>query len=77
MTRISLTQTSDTSVKRVLDAYALWKFDPKTQLRVSLANVLRQDNVGVSGYFDQNGTLRLTTSVPTYVTVRAALELAF
>ncbi len=75
--RVSLTQTSDTPVKRVLDAYALWKFDPRTQLRVSLANVLHQNHVARLGYFDDNGALRLTTTAPTYVTVAAALEMTF
>lgn len=75
--RVSPTQSALVSAKRVLDAYALWKLDANTQLRVSLANVLAQDHVTVAEYFDENGTLQLTTTSPTRLTIRAVLELAF
>jgi outer membrane receptor for ferrienterochelin and colicin len=41
--RVSGTQASYQTVRRDLEAYALWKFDPKTQLRVTAGNVLAQD----------------------------------
>ncbi|MBI3728029.1 MAG: TonB-dependent receptor, partial [Burkholderiales bacterium] len=52
--RISVTQSSYSVPKRVLDVYALWKFDQKTNLRVSLGNTLHQDNINISnvGYLE-------------------------
>ena len=43
--RISLNQYAYSVPKRSLDVYGLWKFDPKNQLRVSVANGLHQQNV--------------------------------
>jgi len=38
-----LTQVVDGDAKRIVDVYGLWKFKPRTQLRVSGANLLGQD----------------------------------
>jgi hypothetical protein len=45
---VSANQISYQSVRRDLDLYALWKFDPKLQLRVATANLLAQDSIGES-----------------------------
>ena len=61
--RISASQSSYGVPKRMLDLYALWKFDSKTNLRLSLANALHQDNFSSSTYVDRDATvLRMNTS---------------
>jgi hypothetical protein len=62
----------------VLDLYALWKFDPKTNLRISVANLLHQDNVSSNTVVNQlNGTSQQIRYTPTTVAVRAMLEHKF
>jgi outer membrane receptor protein involved in Fe transport len=75
--RLSTTQSAYTKPRRTLDLYGLWKFDPETQLRVSLANVLHQDNVATATYFDDTGMLQRTATTPTSTVARATLELRF
>ena len=75
--RISQTQSSYTSVRRVLDLYALWKFTPKVQLRVTAANLLAQDAVAIASYFDPGGRLDQATTAGAYRSVRALLEVGF
>ena len=75
--RISANQTAYTIPKRTLDMYGLWKFDPKTQLRLSLANVLAQDNLAETLYADAGGSLRSVLMTPTSLIVRANLEMKF
>ena len=72
--RISVAQSSYSVPKRVLDVYALWKFTPKTNLRVSLGNTLHQDNVSASTYTDASGSLQQTTTTPTTTTLRILFE---
>ncbi len=55
--------------------YGLWKFNPKNQLRVSLANALHQENLTQSSYVDASGRLSDTTITPTSVALRALLEM--
>ena len=74
--KISDTQSSYSVPKRVLDLYALWKFDPKTNLRVSLGNLLHQDNVNI-GSFTGGGGLVQTNVTPTTVTARVMFEHKF
>jgi len=75
--RLSTTQSAYTIPKRSLDAYGLWKFDARTQLRLGLANMLHQDNVAVASYFDGNGTLNKVTNTQTSVAVKATLEVKY
>jgi outer membrane receptor protein involved in Fe transport len=73
--RISEHQHAYTAPKRSLDVYGLWKFTPRNQLRVSLANALHQENVAQSSYVDAIGRLSDTTITPTSVVLRALLEM--
>ncbi len=73
---ISAVQSSYSVPKRVLDVYALWKFDPKTNLRVSLGNLLHQDNVSIGTYSDKGSTIQ-TSVTPTTVTARVMFEHKF
>ena len=72
--RISDKQFAYAVPKRALDVYGLWKFTPKTQLRVSASNVLHQDNLSRSSYLEMAGLRSDTTITPTSTQVRAMLE---
>jgi outer membrane receptor protein involved in Fe transport len=76
--RMSANQISYQSVRRDLDLYALWKFDPRLQLRLAAANLLAQDYVSESSYGQAgNSTLSTRTLTPLYRSVRATLEMRF
>lgn len=50
---------------RSLDAYALWKFDQNSNLRLSVNNLIHQISVGRSEYRDANGsTARFNANTP-------------
>ncbi|WLI88496.1 TonB-dependent receptor [Massilia sp. R2A-15] len=76
--RIAKYQYAYSVPKRSLDMYGLWKFNPKNQLRVSVANALHQQNVQQSIFDDsEQGRRSETTITPTYVVVRALMEMKF
>lgn len=75
--RISEKQYAYSIPKRSLDLYGLWKFTPKTQLRVAVANALHQDNYTESTFVEATGALRDGTITPTTAVVRALLEMKF
>lgn len=75
--RISETVSTYATVKRELDLYALWKIDPKMQLRVSALNVLGQSFYNVDEYRDLAGLSRTTQEFPVTPLLRAQLELKF
>jgi outer membrane receptor protein involved in Fe transport len=75
--RVSVAQGSYSVPKRVLDVYALWKMDLKTNLRVSLGNALHQDNINATSYSDANGVLVRTTTTPTNLALRVNFEHKF
>lgn len=75
--RILSTQINYASPKRVLDFYGLWHLDAKTGLRVSLTNVLHQNNVGSKIYFDGNGAFYQATTAQTFAQLRAVVEHKF
>lgn len=76
--RISDKQIAYQSVRRDLDLYALWKFDPKLQLRVATSNLLAQDTISESSYTSPGvGTQTSRTLNPVHRSVRATLEMKF
>jgi outer membrane receptor protein involved in Fe transport len=75
--RISQAQTNYQTVRRDLDMYALWKFNPKVQLRVALSNVLGQDWISSSSYAEKEQLMTRTTVSPAYMVTRATLEMKF
>jgi hypothetical protein len=75
--RTSETQKTYVTLRRELDVYALWKFTPQTQLRLTLANVLRQDYLNESTYFDQFGSQKQSNTYPSSMNVRTNLEMKF
>jgi outer membrane receptor protein involved in Fe transport len=75
--RLSANQLGYESVRRELDLYTLWKFNPKLQLRVAGSNLLGQDYINASSYtLASDGTQRSRTIYPGSPTLRATLEMA-
>ncbi|MEO5696101.1 MAG: TonB-dependent receptor, partial [Burkholderiaceae bacterium] len=79
-TRLSDTQTVSVSRKFIVDAYALWIFNPAAQLRVTASNLNPYDYVtgtGVDGPNLQGIAVRESarTTAPTYVNLQVRLEL--
>jgi outer membrane receptor protein involved in Fe transport len=75
--RVSGNQIGYQSVRRDLDLYALWKFNPKLQLRVATANLLAQDTISQSSYTTAAGTQTSRTLNPVHRSVRATMEMKF
>jgi outer membrane receptor for ferrienterochelin and colicins len=75
--RVSAVQQSDTNQRRQLDAYAAWNLAKQSQLRLSLNNLLPQDKLSLDQYQDQQGGRTLSTTAPSYRTVRLVLEHKF
>lgn len=75
--RISDTQFRYQSVRREMDVYLLWKFTKQNSFRLTLANVLRQDNINQSRYADAFGSLNQIQIFPSSMHVRANLEMKF
>jgi outer membrane receptor protein involved in Fe transport len=75
--RLSANQLGYESVRRELDLYTLWKFNPKLQLRVAGSNLLGQDYINASSYtLASDGTQRSRTIYPGSPTLRATLEMS-
>jgi outer membrane receptor protein involved in Fe transport len=72
---IAAGQTGWTSVRRQLDVYGLWKQSPTAQWRLSLANLLRQDQLNDARYEDGNGSFNQSTMSRGAVNVRLGLEI--
>lgn len=75
--RITVNQMAYQSVRRDLDMYALWKFNPQYQLRLALSNVLRQDFINSGSYADASGSVTRTSIYPGKMIARATLEMKF
>ena len=79
-TRLSDDQTVYQSNKLVADAYALWTFNPRYQLRVSVSNFAARDYTTGGSLLSTNPqgqTLRETTQTvaPSFVNLQARLEI--
>jgi outer membrane receptor for ferrienterochelin and colicins len=74
--RLSANQVGYESVRRDLDLYALWKLNPKIQLRLAASNLLGQDYINESSYtVAGGGTQRSRTNYPGSPMLRATLEM--
>jgi hypothetical protein len=61
-----------------VDAYAVWKFDPKLQLRVALSNLLARDSAFEPSYADPvTGLEKARWTYPGGVKLRTTLEMSF
>ncbi|MYM87900.1 TonB-dependent receptor [Rugamonas sp. FT82W] len=72
--RISNNLANYTGVTRTLDGYALWKFDSKSRLRISMLNILHQDQLQRSLYADGGYSTNRITNTPTSTGIRAIYE---
>ena len=72
--RQSAATLSGTSPKRELDLYAMWKWNAKTQLRLSASNLLHQQATETYSYTDAGGTMRTMRLTQTDAAVRIMLE---
>lgn len=64
-------------VKRIFDLYALWKFDPNTQLRLSAANLLHEDYRTADREIHGSTDQLAETVRQTYLSLAARLEIKF
>ncbi|KQW89953.1 TonB-dependent receptor [Massilia sp. Root418] len=72
--RITPALSSDAGPVRTLDVYALWKTGKASQLRLSVANALRQDRRSAQYYADAAGSTARSTVAPTAGGVRLQYE---
>lgn len=75
--RVTEAQSQYQQNRRDLDAYVLYKFSPRYQLRVSATNLLGQDMASESVYRDAQGTSRDTSFNTGYVRLAANIEMKF
>ncbi len=75
--RVTDAQSQYQQTRRELDAYALYKFSPRYQLRVSANNLLGQDSESVRTYRDAAGISRDTSFSTGFVRLAANIEMKF
>jgi iron complex outermembrane receptor protein len=73
----SLSQLVYTSRKRSFDAYGLWKFDSRNQLRISANNLLAEDAIGANTVSTNGLTQWANTTNQTYVVWSVKYEMKF
>jgi outer membrane receptor protein involved in Fe transport len=61
--RTSVSQLVYSSVNRQWEAFALWRFSPKLQLRASVQDLLAQDAVTVNRFTDSTGVVTERSSI--------------
>lgn len=75
--RTSLREANYTGPRREIDVYGLLTASRWVSLRLSLSNLLRQDEVTGSRYVDEEGSLSAYSRRVSPMTVRAALEVRY
>lgn len=76
-TRVTAAQSRFTVNRRDLDLYALWKLNARQQLRITVGNLLAEDNITGGQFLTANGSTTRTTIIPGHVSVRALFEHKF
>ena len=76
-TRTTATQSVYRGRRRDMDLYALWKFAKKRQLRLTVGNLLAQDNFAATQYHNEAGSSTRRTIAAGEISVRALFENAF
>ena len=74
-TRLSEVQTAVQGNKLIVDAYALWVFNPTLQLRTSFSNLVPRDYITASSLTDAGVRETTQTTAPTYLNVQVRLEI--
>ncbi len=77
LVRSSEYQTNWGSANRSLEAYALWKFDTKSNLRLSASNLLHQIPMSRSQYQDMQGSVVRNAFNPPKLNIRLNYEHRF
>ena len=77
MVQVSQEQSRQMFARRELEAYALYKFGPRMQLRVALNNALDEDNLGYARYRDASGISESWSRNPDSRRLQANLEIKF
>ena len=75
--RLTTNQINYATPKRELEMYVLYKYTPKLQFRARLANVLRQDTLTSTNYFDDTGSTKTVSIRPTQMNIGASVKLDF
>jgi outer membrane receptor protein involved in Fe transport len=75
--RLSERTAAWAGVQRALGMFAVWRVDAQSQWRMSVANLLGQDQLSRASFVDQYGSLLSTTATPTSATLRLAFEHKF
>ncbi|MYM69333.1 TonB-dependent receptor [Pseudoduganella sp. FT55W] len=73
----SLSQLVYTSRKRSFDAYALWKFNPRNQVRISANNLAAEDAIGTNTVTTNGLTQMANTVNQTYTVWSIKYEMKF
>lgn len=73
--RTTRRQIDSESARREFDIYSLWTMSENAKLRLSAGNLLEQEIVTGTEYFDESGTQQIERRRPTPVILRAQLEL--
>jgi hypothetical protein len=54
--RVSTSQVIYRSINRQWEAFGLWRFSPKVSIRLTVQDMLAQDNITVSRFTDAGGS---------------------
>lgn len=76
-TQLSASQNTLAETRRDLDLYLLWKATPTEQLRFTIGNLLRRDDITATRYRSAQDTATRTIITPGLLSVRALLEHRF
>ena len=77
LARLTDSQNGYNPVRRDLDVYALWKIDPRNNVRVAVSNLLAQDYTTESLYADAQGTSARSTTNAGETQFRVTVERRF
>ena len=77
LVRVSEQQSTRLQLRRELEVYLLYKFNPGLQLRTSISNMLGEDNIGYSRYADTNGISESWNRTPRSARIQANVEMKF
>ncbi|MES2050223.1 MAG: TonB-dependent receptor [Pseudomonadota bacterium] len=75
VTQSSDTQTNFTGIKRQIDLYGMWKFNPGLQLRLSANNLQADDSISASSVLAGGINREQSTLAKTYTTWSLKLEM--
>ena len=73
--RSSINQYNVTRTIRNADFYGLWKVTPKTSLRLTLSNLLREEAIDDTRYVDANRTQRNRYITPGRMNIGISVEM--